>query len=176
MRRALGALTAGVLVALWAGSLAAWPELPARLPQHFDAGGEVTRWAVTSLGSWLLLPAIATALVLLATLGGGLLERFPRSINIPDREAFLALPPARRRAVIERVRELLLAVALESALVMSVVQWTIWRRAHGGDATQGLMITLGLAILSTPLLLAVFLPRIQGEVDRQRRMGDAPAR
>ncbi|MEX2572518.1 MAG: DUF1648 domain-containing protein [Gemmatimonadota bacterium] len=52
-----------LLGALLIGSALLWPTLPERVPGHFGASGEVTRWEPVSLTSWFLPLAIACSIV-----------------------------------------------------------------------------------------------------------------
>jgi uncharacterized membrane protein len=89
----------------WALAIAAWPELPERIPIHFDAAGRPDGWAGKSAWWWFALPALATAIGALLAFG---LPRWmvamARSnspwLNVPRKQQFMALPvDARERAI-----------------------------------------------------------------------------
>lgn len=158
----------GLLIALIVvGSALAWPELPERVPGHFGAGGEVTRWDSPSFLSWFG-PAIL-GLVLAGMLYGlaRLLPDRPHLFNFPDKDRFLALPPAFRAPVIRRMLDSLYGLATMMLALFALIQWTRFRTAHGADSAPYVAVVLILSVVTTPILLAVWLPRIQREVDRQ---------
>ena len=87
--------------ALWWRAAAWYPELPARIPMHFDAAGTPDGWSDKG-PMWFLLPIIS--LVLLAFLGGialwlgALVRNAPALVNVPRKDLFLKLSPAGRLA------------------------------------------------------------------------------
>lgn len=94
-----------VVLANWALAAWSWPDLPERIPMHFDAAGRADGWVRRSPWYWFALPALGTALALAL---GLLLPRWLRTLaranspwlNVPHRRAFAALPvQARERAV-----------------------------------------------------------------------------
>lgn len=152
--------------ALWILSALAWPRLPREIPRHIDAQGSVT-WTATTPGSWFMMPAIATAAVLLMALVRRAARRRPALLNIPGKEELMTLPPERQAPVLDRAIEMIDGTAVVMMLIFGAVQLGIWRAAHGGSADSVLVIVLPLAVLSTPLVLGVWLPRISNELERQ---------
>lgn len=152
--------------ALWLGSAAAWPALPDPVPSRVS-GGEIVAWADKSASSWFLLPALATALLLLVIVVTRLASRRPALLNIPGKEQLLALPPARQAPVLAEAAGL---IDGSSALMMAVfgaAQYARWHVANGGSSDTVLLLVLPLAVLSTPLVLGLWLPRITNELERQ---------
>ncbi len=100
----MAALLALSVAGLWAFALAAWPDLPERVPTHWGTGGRPDAWDEPGFESWFLLPTLATALA--AFFGGllprwvvGLARRNSKMLNMPQRARFRALPDdARVRA------------------------------------------------------------------------------
>ena len=89
------------MAVVWWLAAAAWPELPERMPVHFDLEGRPDAWVAKSAPSWFLPPALATALGLLLAFGlpawvGRLARRNSPWLNVPDRAAFRALPEESR--------------------------------------------------------------------------------
>lgn len=158
-----GLLTAVLIV----GSALVWPELPDRVPGHFGAGGEVTRWDNPSLLSWFGPAILGLALVGMIYGLARLLPGRPHLFNFPDKDRFLALPAAFRAPVIRRMLDLLYGLATMMLLLFALIQWVRFRTAHGADPEPYVAAILILSVATTPLLLAVWLPRIQREVDRQ---------
>lgn len=87
------------LVAM-AMAAAAWPDLPERLPTHFNAAGEPDGWARRSVGSVFILPAMAMllgpAMVLLALMMAAPAHRPPKDRTdlraaMPPLAIFLAI-------------------------------------------------------------------------------------
>jgi hypothetical protein len=157
-----------LVAALWIGSVLAWPALPERIPQHIGADGVAT-WRATSLWSWFLLPAIATATVILLHLVQRLTRQRPGLLNIPGREQLLALPPARQAPVLARANEMMEGTITVMLVIFGTVQAGLWYAAHGGSPQTVLVVVLPLALLSTPLVLGIWLPRINEELERQVR-------
>jgi hypothetical protein len=99
--------------AIWWTAIAWYPDLPDRLPMHFDAAGEPDRFAPKSVGAWFLLPGIALGmLVFLGAVSwgiGALVRSSPGLCNVPRKDVFLRLSPEGRLAVAGPVRRFLLA-------------------------------------------------------------------
>lgn len=152
---------------LFLGSALVWPDLPNEIPAHFDGGGQVTHWTRTSALSWFAVPLIALALTAVNYLSARLLPRWPHLINLPNKQRFLALPAERRGPVFERIREFLHGISIPLILIMTALQLSIYRTALG-DPSVGYTIAILLgSLLLTPLILMIWLPRIQSEIDRQ---------
>lgn len=67
------------LVLILAATAWLWPQLPERIPMHFDFAGNVDRYG--SRGEWFLLPAVALAVYA----GLTFLARVPHRFNFPVR-------------------------------------------------------------------------------------------
>jgi uncharacterized membrane protein len=162
-------LNALVASAMLIGSAWAYPRLPDRMPVHFDAAGDVTRWVEPSLGGWFLLPVLGIATAGLNYWLAGLLPKRPHLFNFPDKQRFLDLPPNRQAPVIDRMREFLYGLALPLLCLFATLQWMIYRTSLGADPRPYVAATLVAGALMTPLILILWLPRIQREVRRQVR-------
>jgi hypothetical protein len=163
---ALNALLLGLLLI---GSAWAYPRLPERIPVHFGVSGEADRWEERSVASWYLLPGLALALVGLNYGLARVLPRRPHLFNFPEKKQFLELPPERREPVIDRMQDFLYGLSIPLLLLFGFIQWTIYRTANGDDPQPYVLANLVIAVLMTPLLLVLWLPRIQREVRRQVR-------
>ena len=157
-----------LVAALWIGSAIVWPDLPGQIPRHIGADG-VTTWRSTSPWSWFLLPALATAVVILLHAMQRLTVRRPGLLNIPGKEELLALPPERQAPVIARANDMMEGTITVMLLIFGAVQAGLWHAAHGGSSQTVLVVVLPLALLSTPLVLGIWLPRIHSELERQVR-------
>lgn len=100
--------------AIWWRAIAWWPQLPEKIPIHFDLAGEPDRWVDRSMGAWFLTPIL---MVLLCALLGAIarwIDRMavhtPALLNIPRKELFLRLSPAARCEVVLPTRSLLVWV------------------------------------------------------------------
>ena len=92
------------LVGIWALAYVLWPELPERIPVHFDGSGVPDRWAAPTFMNWFALPLVSTFLTALMFAISfsvrGMARRWPGIMNIPRKKEFLKLPPeARVRAL-----------------------------------------------------------------------------
>ena len=169
MTRTLTLVNVLIAATLVAGSVLAWPELPARIPTHFDLSGRADAWADRSPSKWFMLPAMALLVVGVMQLSQSLALKHPSLLSIPDKDEFLALPEEGKRAVLVHVRAMLALTMTLMLVVFGLIQLAIWRQAHGHATTTLLAIVLVLAVVMTPLLLGVFLPRIRGAIEEQQR-------
>lgn len=115
--------------ALFAGSMMVYPRIPERYPVHFGLSGQPDAWATRSLLSWLMVPlaAAGTALILEAAtrLGG----RHPELLSVPEKARFLALTPAERAPIVQRLQRFLALTALMTTAVLGIVQAGIYHAA-----------------------------------------------
>ena len=165
-----------LLAALWVASALAWPDLPARIPSHFGASGRADRWVDTSYLSWFGPPLITTGAVLMNSLLARWLPGNPRLFNMPDKERFLALPPAYQAPVLRRLQEFLHLISAQVVVLFGLVQLAAHQVAHGGDGRTYLMGVLLVSLAALPLLAVWFVTRVQAEVTRQirRHAGSSP--
>lgn len=168
--RLAGALA---LLTLFVFSAVSYGELPARIPQHFDASGAPTREVATSIVSWFALPVIAAGVWGLVTWVGSRLPSQPELFNFPQKARFLALPPERRGPVLVEMRRFLDATALATVLLMGVVHLLVWRVATTGEAGALAQAPL----LGLPLLLVVSVVGMirlgRAVAEAERRLRDA---
>ena len=129
----------GLLAALYAGSAAAYPRLPGRIPIHFDLAGNPDAWASTSLLSWFLLPLIATAMAGFLFVIGRVSEYRPELWNVPEKPRFLALPAEARAPIAARLRAFMALMAVVTTAVMSTIQVEVFLTATGRAPTPWLM-------------------------------------
>ncbi|MCU0647852.1 MAG: DUF1648 domain-containing protein [Gemmatimonadaceae bacterium] len=166
MTRFFVALHAACVLALLALTVALGDELPARIPLHFGANGQIDGW--TNRSSWYLLPGIGAATFVLMTGLVIALPSRPELLNHPDKARLLRLPKTAQRAVIERITPVIAAMGLLVGLVFPVIQYAVWQGAHG-RSTQWLGVTpfvlAGLPLLALPLLLT----RLPREITRQEQ-------
>jgi len=126
MRKSLEALSLVILA--WMGwitwSAVAGPHpLPGRFPTHFDAAGNPNGWGTPAM--LLLLPIVGVALYAVITL----VSRFPAAFNYPVRIRALA-----RQQVESITLDMIAWIKVELLLLFALLQHTIVRAAHDGDA------------------------------------------
>jgi hypothetical protein len=167
--RRIHLVNALLLAALFVGAALAWPELPERIPAHVSAAGRVTRWNSPTFPSWFGLPLLTLGIVGINYLLAWMLPRRPHLLNFPDRERFLALPPERQAPVIERARDLIYGLTALVVVLMGMVQWMMFRTAHGAPAEMSTLGILLVSFLMGPLAMVTWLPRLQAEMRRQIR-------
>ncbi|HEX2209054.1 MAG TPA: DUF1648 domain-containing protein [Longimicrobium sp.] len=124
-----------LLGALFAGSLAVYPTLPDRIPRHFGVTGEPDAWMRRSLLAWLLLPIIATATAGLQMAIGRAAASNPTLWNVPDKPRFLALTPAERQPIVQRLERFMALVGVMTTALLCLVQAAVWSAATGGART-----------------------------------------
>lgn len=164
-----------IWVALVLFSIATYSTLPERIPQHFDAAGNVTATMSKSLVTWFLLPAIAAGVQLLLSWTGTLPTTRPELFNFPAKARFLKLPTEFRGPVILRLLEAMDITGAFTMLVMAYVQVMIWRSALGhspGGMTAGLIVV---TVLFTPALF-ILLSRANAAVDEAEARWKAAGR
>jgi Protein of unknown function (DUF1648) len=99
-------LLIAAMLLLWGLAAAAWPDLPERLPVHFDIfDRRVDRWAETTWWEWFHKPVLGTSIA--AVLGFllprwmvALARRNSRWLKVPGMAQFAALPVAARERVV----------------------------------------------------------------------------
>ncbi len=129
--------------AIWWRALSWWPQLPERIPIHFNAAGEPDRWVDRSMGAWFLAPVIMVALCVL--LGGiarwiaRLAVDTPALLNIPRKDLFLRLSPAARCEVVLPTRTMLVWVLVGVNLLGLWIVEGMGRVAVVGQATISIL-------------------------------------
>jgi len=169
--------TINALLALALVGFAAWgyPQLPERIPTHFDARFEPDAWG--SRTSFLVLPLVGIACAALMHALAPLVTRRPALVNMPGKARLLELPAAEQQWVLRPVRTLLEATATLLLLLFLCIAGTTWFAAHGRDvrtAFISVFIVIFLAMLLSPIWLLVALQRRLDEAQRRTVTG-APA-
>lgn len=155
---------------LGAAAVALWPEVPDRIPLHFGPDGTPDRWGERSVLGWFGLPLVVLAMAAGAEglLSWTLARPEAPYLNLPSKEAILALPPERRAPVWDRVRSLIYAVMATCVLAFALIQGGIWVEAHGANG-QGWVLAGGLSALVLPMAAVVWgIVRVDAEIRRQR--------
>jgi uncharacterized membrane protein len=158
----------GALLALVAASIAVYPSLPAEIPQHIGADGRAGRFTPRTPMAWGFPLLIALACAALVDVVAAKLPSKPQLFNFPGKEQLLKLPAEYRREAIARMQRFMDVVLLQVVATFALVQWMMWRGAHGQDNQTGTMILL---MVGPVLLIAagLYTVRIQGAVDEAQR-------
>ncbi len=111
---------------LWWRAVHWFPELPERIPTHFDAKGSPDAWTLKSPLAWYALPLLDTGMVVLffgiAWLAVGLSARRPELCNMPKKHLFVRLSPEGRRQAMGPTRTFLLGMLL---LLAGLFGWAV---------------------------------------------------
>lgn len=131
LRIVLGLLIAGQ-VAL---AIALWPELPERIPLHFDAYGRPDGHGAPD-AEWFVISGLLAAIGAgcgygLPVLVGHLARTNSGLLNVPDRERFRALPEAARLRAVAGLTRWLLVIACELQVLVAFLLDGTWRVATG---------------------------------------------
>jgi uncharacterized membrane protein len=163
--RLLAALPWLLLVALFAWSIIVYPELPARIPEHFAIDGEVDRWTSTTWISWLALPFVGVFLAFLLSALARYLPMHPEQLNMPQKKRFLALPPEAQRSVAERVGSFFHTISIMVTLVFASIQIERYQAAIGSGGRTGVAIFLLIA-LALPVGIVWHWISIRRQIER----------
>jgi uncharacterized membrane protein len=168
-----------VRIAVWIGLAAllvatalAYPQLPDMIPRSIDANGRAEGFMARSPLTWGL-PIILGVLSMLLVEGiRAKLPARPDLFNFSGKEQLLRLPAEYRGEVIVLMQKFMDFTNAQLVAVFALVQWMLWRGAHGQRSE-----TLTIALLVLPVLLVVgmglFLGRLQEAVDRAQRRYDS---
>ncbi|MFO0073398.1 MAG: DUF1648 domain-containing protein [Gemmatimonas sp.] len=153
---------------LLAGTVVSYPQLPATIPQHIDAGGKPGNFVARSPLAWGW-PVLLTLLLMILNEGlRAWLPKRPELFNFPGKEQLLRLPAEYRGEVVLRMQHFLDLMSVQLVVTFALVQWMQWRGAHGATS-EALTVTL---IVGPSLVMGVvglFLRGLQEAVDRAQR-------
>lgn len=155
-------------------SIVAYGDLPASIPQHFDASGAPTRFEDTSPWSWFMPPVIAAGTWALMAFVSARLPSNPELFNFPQKARFLALPPSHRGPVIDEMRAFLEMTSVLVVAVFLVIQLMVWRVATQGSAGALARAPLAATVLLVSLML-LWLPRLGRAVAAAERRAKVEA-
>lgn len=117
-----------------------------------------------------ILPWVATGLFVLMPTFIVFIKKYPtKLINFhgKDRERFRALDRDGQLAVAGQMEGLLWFSNVHMAVLFALIQWTTWATAVGQGADWHIVPILLGAMLPTPFILIVYLPRLMKELKRQ---------
>lgn len=151
-------VTLGLVVLAVAGMVAQvavrWPQLPERIPVHFNAAGEPDGWAAKSLAQVLLLPALTLVVGGFIGLMALMLLHAKRSLRHPGSERSAE---AQRRFRVATSR-FLCGITLFVTALLGSIHWGQMRTALGQAAGLGpWMIAWGFGIAAYSLGGVIYL-------------------
>lgn len=153
----------GVLV-LVTVSVATYGQLPDMIPTHISASGEPGRLVPRTLWAWILPAGIGVLTVLFTDALGSRLPQHPEWFNFPSKVQLLALPADYRTEPIARLQTMMDAVNLYIIILLLIVQWMLWRGAHGQSSQAASLLLL----ITSPVLLigiGLYLQVVQRAID-----------
>lgn len=149
------ALLAAAHGAIWWRAVSWWPQLPERIPIHFNASGEPDRWVERSIGAWFLSPLVVAGLCLFVGAIARWIDRLARStpeiVNVPRKDLFLRLSPEARAKVVLPTRVLLVWVLVGVNLLGLVIVEGMGRVAVKGQATVSILPVVVFLLFVTAL-------------------------
>lgn len=155
-----------VLLGLLVFAAATYAGLPDDLPTKISGRGVITQTAPKSVVNWFALVGIAALTQGFLTWLTVLLPAKPELFNFPEKERFLKLPAEYQRPVIARMQFALDIIAAGTMLLMSYVQWLLWRTAMGQSQGGGLVGIIVFTVCIGPAAL-LLVSRVSAEVDVQ---------
>jgi uncharacterized membrane protein len=143
---------------------------PDRVPVHFGLAGVPDRWADKSWGNTLAVPLVAvgiTALIYASAQLVGWARKHPDMLNLPDKAAFLALPPELQAPIWRHMKAMAYWLAVPVIVVFLGIEVLTVRATEAGTLQVWPMIALtGLITGLIFVLLAVLTIRLSRAVRR----------
>ena len=160
------------VLALVAATALAYPALPAEIPQHISGSGKATGFVARSPLAWGLPLLIAVAGIALVDVLAARLPRRVELFNFPGKEQLLKLPEEYRTETVQLMQRFMDYVNLQLVLTFAVVQWMLWRGAHGARTQNETIVIL---VLSPALIVfaGLYIQKIQNAVDEAQRRYDS---
>lgn len=160
--------TLAVGLVAWAGWL--WPDIPAHVPTHFGADGEPDAWAARSVWSWFGLPAAGLFVAAVVDAAVVWTHHHPAlaGLNLPQKDAILALPPERRAPVLARSAEMAYGAGALCLVAFALIHLGAWTAARGADGAGWVMAGVMVAAVGPLVALVWGLSRVSAEVRRQQ--------
>lgn len=153
---------------LLAGTVVSYPQLPATIPQHIDAGGKPGNFVARSPLAWGW-PVLLTLLLMILNEGlRAWLPKKPELFNFPGKEQLLRLPAEYRGEVVVRMQHFLDLMSVQLVVTFALVQWMQWRGAHGANS-EALTVMLIVGPSLFMVVVGLFLSGMQGAVDEAER-------
>lgn len=158
-----------LVVALFAFSAWAYPQLPDRIPTHFGIGGEPDAWSDRSVAAWFLLPAVAAFVTVVMLLVGAMVSRRPQYVNMPAKARLLELPPEEQRPILARVQLFIYRLNALMLVMLSAIQLGSWRAAQSLPSRGVFLVVMLLALGGLPLLTISMVIRTSSDTKEAHR-------
>jgi hypothetical protein len=151
--------------------LAAWGDLPDRVPAHFRFDGAPNRWTTRSGGlvvlavlPWVLAALTYGIMLLVRRIG----RKHPDLFNVPSKDLFLALSPADREPVFRMACEMLAFIVFLANVTLGLVLLgtiQVARSAWAALPTPWLMVPIPIVLV----VIVVYALRIRAYIRRTAR-------
>ncbi len=159
-------------LALVVTTVLAYPGLPASIPRNLDIHGAASSLAPKTPFNWGMPLIIGIAILVLTDVITALIPGRVHLINFPGKEQLVALPREYQTEAVAMTQRFMDFVNLYIVLTFALVQWGMWRTAHGSP--QGSISALLLVLGVVPVFMAgFFVLRIQSAVDDAQRRYDS---
>jgi hypothetical protein len=158
--RVAHAINALVVLATFAAAILGHRQQPDRVPVHFDLAGSPDRWAHKSWNNTLAVPLLSLATTAFIYVSAQVMRwarRHPAILNLPDKEAFLALPPELQDPIWRQMKALIYWVAVPVTFVF-LTMVGLGSGEDGNLRVWPIFVPAGL-VLILPTVLAVRLLR-----------------
>lgn len=114
-------------VGLFLYAVAVYPQLPERIPMHFNAAGDADGFAPRSWGAWLMLPGFTAFLCLVwVTVALSIFRMELKHLKLPNKDAFLALPRVQQEELLRGFAH----VWLGAGIVWGVFGFTLFSNVY----------------------------------------------
>lgn len=154
-RRILVLLAAVSFLAMWGVSIACYGPLPMRFPSHFDAAGVADGFMEKSVLGWFALPIVFSVLsAFFMGIGSSLpafSARYPGLVNVPNKDAFVALPEAARARVLAPMQDMMLLMIVPLAGLSAYIAYGSFELATSARTTLSpfpVAIVIGFILVS----------------------------
>lgn len=160
-------LVCTVLVVIGTFGFAAmvYPDLPARIPTHFNADGVADGFGPRS--NWWFLPGMSLASSVLLIGVVVMIPRRPDLLNLPSKPQILALPPAAQRAVVRQAQPGMMMLGFFTVAMSAYLLYASWTVAMGRAAGGLGNLVIVVPLIGVALIPALVLP-VQRELRRQQ--------
>lgn len=155
-------------LALVAATVLAYPGLPDVIPKNLDIKGAASTFAPKTPFNWGMPLIIGIAVLIMTDVITALIPGRVHLINIPGKEQLVALPREYQSEAVAMTQRFMDVMNLYIVLTFALVQWGMWRTAHGSPQGSVSIVLLVLGVV--PLFMAgFFVIRIQSAVDDAQR-------
>ena len=161
--RVAHAINALVVLGTFAAAMLGHRQQPDRVPVHFGLAGFPDRWADKGWGNTLAVPLLSLATM--AFIYGsaqvlGWARRHPGMLNLPDKEAFLALLPELQDPIWRQMKALIYWLAVPETLVF-LTMVGLGPGVDGRLRIWPIFVPAGLVLILPTMLVVRLLRRVR---------------